>query len=138
MMITNSIEIAQTIKSSGSDIELILLGGQLVSDVPATYGELTLSEIRRFNVDLAFIGPVAVHAAEGMFSFALKEAEIASTMITQARQSVLLCDRTKLGTTSRVCFAKTRDINYMVTDNLAKSDQIEPFTKAGIEIVTDK
>ena len=138
MLITNSIEIAQTIKSSGSDIDLILLGGQIVSDVPATYGELTLSEIRRFNVDLAFIGPVAVHAEEGMFSFALKEAEIARTMISQARQNVLLCDRTKFGTTSRVRFAKTRDINYVVTDHLAKPEQIEPFTRAGVEIVTDK
>lgn len=138
MVVTNSIDIAQTIKSSGADIDLILLGGQLVSDVPATYGELTLSEIRRFNVDLAFISPVAVDAHKGAFSFALKEAEIAKTMIAQARNNVILCDRTKLGMTNRVRFAKTCDIDYLVTDRLAKPDQIEPFTVMGTKIIVDK
>ncbi len=138
MVITNSIDIAQTIKASKSDIDLILLGGQMVSDVPATYGELTLSEIKRFNVDLAFIAPVAVHADQGAFSFALKEAEIASTMIAQARESIILCDRTKLGIINRVRIAQTSDINYIVTDSLVNPDQTEPFIKAGTDIIIGK
>ena len=138
MVITNSIEIAQAIKSSGADIDLILLGGQLTSDVPATYGELTLSEIKRFKVNLAFISPVAVHAQEGFFSFALQEAEIAKAMIAQAEKNVILCDRTKLGETSRVRIAKTNRINYLVTDSLVKPEQLEPFKNTGTEIISDK
>lgn len=74
MVVTNSIDIAQTIKDAGADIELILVGGQMLSDVPATFGELTLSEIRRFKVDLAFVAPVALHADDGAFSYDLREA----------------------------------------------------------------
>ncbi len=77
------------------------------SDVPATYGELTLSEIQRFNVNLAFISPVAIHSHQGVFSYALKEAEVAKAMISQASKNVILSDHTKLGDTNRVRFAET-------------------------------
>jgi len=138
MVITNSIDIAQTIKAGGNDIELILLGGHMVSDVPATYGELTLSEISRFNVDLAFIAPVAVDAEQGAFSFALQEAEIARTMIAQARENIILCDHTKLGVSSRVCIAKANDINYIVTDEAANNEQLSLFSSTSTEVIIAK
>ncbi|MEP1768133.1 MAG: DeoR/GlpR family DNA-binding transcription regulator [Sulfitobacter sp.] len=135
MVVTNSIEIAQTISAAGSDIDLILLGGQIVSDVPATYGELTLSEIARFNVDQAFIAPVAVDAEQGAFSFELAEAEVARAMVAQASKTVLLCDRSKLGSTSRVRFCEAHQMHSLVTDDLAQPEQIAPFEAASTVIV---
>nr|WP_323783098.1 DeoR/GlpR family DNA-binding transcription regulator [Amylibacter sp.] len=135
MVVTNSIDIAQTIRAAGSDIDLILLGGQIVSDVPATYGELTLSEIARFNVDQVFIAPVAVDAVEGAFSFEFKEAEVARAMVAQARETVLLCDRSKLGETSRVRFCEPAQIDTLVTDSQARPDQIAPFETTNTTVV---
>lgn len=135
MVVTNSIEIAQIIKLSESDIDLILIGGQMLSDVPATYGELTISELRRFNFDMAFISPVALHPEKGAFSFALQEAEVAQTMIAQTKENVILCDRTKLGKTNRVRFIESTEINHLVTDNLAKEHQLEPFIQSGIKVI---
>jgi len=51
-VITNSLDIATTLQGAGKDV--LLLGGRLATDVPATVGELTLSEIRRFRADLCF------------------------------------------------------------------------------------
>ena len=48
-IITNSIEIGRLATSSGN-CETLLLGGKPHQEVPATYGELTLSEIDRFLV----------------------------------------------------------------------------------------
>ena len=135
MVVTNSIDIAQTIRAAGADIDLILLGGQIVSDVPATYGELTLSEIARFNVDQVFIAPVAVDAAQGAFSFDIKEAEVARAMVARARKTVLLCDRSKLGATSRVRFCEANQIDILVTDDLVQSEQIAPFENSTAVIV---
>lgn len=135
MVVTNSIDIAQTIKASGADIELILVGGQMLSDVPATFGEIALSEIRRFKVDLSFVAPVALHATDGAFSFDLREAEIASTMIKQASENVFLCDRTKLGTTSRIQICETSLLHTLVTDSRAQEEQIIPFRTLGTKIL---
>lgn len=135
MVVTNSIDIAQIIRAAGSDIDLILLGGQIVSDVPATYGEMTLSEIARFNVDQAFIAPVAADATKGAFSFELNEAEVARAMVAQASKTVLLCDRSKLGTTSRVRFCEPHQISTLVTDDLAQPEQVAPFEKSPTIVV---
>jgi len=135
MVVTNSIEIAQIVKVADNGIDLILLGGQIVSDVPATYGELTLSEISRFNVDQVFTAPVAASAAEGAFSHNLKEAEVARAMVARARERVILCDHSKLGETSRVRFLEGNQIDTLVTDSLAQLDQITPFQEQGTTIV---
>ncbi|MEO9648426.1 MAG: DeoR/GlpR family DNA-binding transcription regulator [Roseobacter sp.] len=135
MVVTNSIDIAQTIRAAGSDIDLILLGGQIVSDVPGTYGELTLSEIARFNVDHAFIAPVAVSAVDGAYSYEFSEAEVARAMVAQARETVLLCDRSKLGETSRVQFCTPGKISALVTDSRVARDQITPFEKGGVNVL---
>ncbi|MDG1530082.1 MAG: DeoR/GlpR family DNA-binding transcription regulator [Paracoccaceae bacterium] len=135
MVITNSIDIAQTIKAAGANIDLILLGGQIVSDVPATFGELTLSEIQRFQVDIAFVAPVAMDAQKGAFSFDLKEAEIASAMLQQANENVFLCDRTKLGITNRVRICEPNTVNTLVTDSKVLADQITPFKTQGTKVV---
>lgn len=135
MVLTNSLDIAQTIKASGADIELILLGGQMLSDVPATFGEMALAQIQRFKVDLAFVAPVAMHATEGAFSFDLREAEIARAMIKQASENVFLCDRTKLGITNRVQICETSFLHTLVTDSRAQEEQSAPFRTLGTKVL---
>lgn len=135
MVITNSIDIATTIQGAGADIELLLLGGRVVSDVPATLGELTLAEIRRFNVDIAFIAPVALHPEKGAFSFDLQEAEIASAMVEQAGETVILVDHTKLGETSRVLSCEASQIDTLVTDKNAPPDALQPFRETNMRII---
>ena len=135
MVITNSIDIATTIQGAGTDIDLLLLGGSVISDVPATLGEITLAEIRRFNVDKAFVAPVALHAEKGAFSFDLHEAEVAAAMVEQARETVILVDHTKLGNTSRVLFCETSKIDILVTDKNAAADDLQSFQDNRIRVL---
>ena len=107
-----------------------------MSDVPATFGELTLSEIRRFKVDTAFIAPVALDSAQGVFSYDLHEAEIARAMLEQANETVLLVDHTKMGQTSRVRICDMDAIDRVVTDNSTSDDILHPFRQTGIGLVT--
>ncbi|TVQ55015.1 MAG: DeoR/GlpR transcriptional regulator, partial [Rhodobacteraceae bacterium] len=110
-VVTNSIGVAQRLGDRA-----ILLGGAVTSDVPATFGELTLSEIDRFMADLTFISPVAVHPEDGAMNYALHEAEVARAMIRRSRRLVVLADRSKLDVKSRVTVCKPSEINVLVTD----------------------
>lgn len=130
-IITNSLIIATTVQGAGSDIELLLLGGRMLTDVPATYGELTLSEIRRFNADLAFVAPVAVNG-EGAYDFALHEAEVATAMIERAAQTVVLADASKLNRTSRVRYCDPDRISTLITDTSADAGTLETLASCGI------
>ncbi|MGB8622039.1 MAG: DeoR/GlpR family DNA-binding transcription regulator [Paracoccaceae bacterium] len=134
-VITNSIDIATTIQTSGNKIELLLLGGAVVSDVPATYGELTLSEIRRFHADLAFVAPVALDGEKGAFDFDLHEAAVAGAMIDQSGEAVLLVDHTKLGQTSRVKYCDPAQIDVLVTDKSAPEAALQAFRDRGTRVI---
>ncbi len=126
-VITNSIEIARTIHGAGARLNLLLLGGAIVSDVPATYGELTLSEIRQFHADLAFVAPVALDAEKGAFDYELHEAAVATAMVEQSEQAVILVDHTKLGRTSRVKCCDLGQADLVVTDKHAPESAVAPF-----------
>ncbi|WP_296762530.1 DeoR/GlpR family DNA-binding transcription regulator [Sediminimonas sp.] len=134
-VITNSIDIATTIQSVGTKIDLLLLGGGIISDVPATFGELTLTEIRRFHVDLTFVAPVALDGEKGAFDFDLHEAAVAGAMMEQANETVLLVDHTKLGQISRVKYCDPDQIDVLVTDKFAPDAVLRPFQGRGTKVI---
>lgn len=116
--ITNSIEIAQM--ASGSNArEVLLLGGRPHKDVPATYGELTLSEIDRFHADFAVLSPVGLHPTRGASYYELHEAEVARAMIRRSARCIMLCHSPKIGVESRVAVCRPEEIDHIVTDELA-------------------
>lgn len=132
-VITNSLDVATTLQGAGK--EALLLGGRMLADVPATVGELTLSEIRRFSVDLCFSAPVAVHPVKGAFFYDLQEAEIAIAMASQSSRSIILADQSKLGETSRVRSWEPGEIGTLVTNKAATTEQIAAFRKAGVNVM---
>lgn len=132
-VITNSLDIAMTLQGAGK--EVLMLGGRMATDVPATVGELTLSEIRRFRADLCFCAPVAVHPTKGAFFYDLQEAEIAMAMLAQSRESIILADHKKLGETSRVQSWEINEVGTLVTNRGARSEHIEAFRHAGVKLL---
>ncbi|ANT62467.1 DeoR family transcriptional regulator [Salipiger sp. CCB-MM3] len=114
-VITNSIEIAQVL-AARSGIDMLLLGGKPHGDVPATFGELTLSEIDRFLADYAVISPVGIDPSRGATDYELHEAEVARKMIRCARRCMMLCVSSKIGTESRVAICRTGEIDQLITD----------------------
>lgn len=132
-VITNSIDVATTLQAAGLDV--VLLGGRIAADVPATVGELTLSEIRRFEVDVCFSAPVALHPAKGAFFYDLQEAEISLAMAAQSKRNVVLAHHTKLGATSRVRGWKTDQIGALVTNRGASEDMLDQFRAANMTVV---
>ena len=132
MIVTNSVDIMTTAHHSNHNAEVLLLGGRVVSDVPATYGEITLSEISRFNADVVVLSPVALHSTQGATDFDIHEAEVARAMIAQAHKVVMLADHSKLETTSRVHYCQTDQINVLVTSVGAETADLDALRKNGV------
>lgn len=118
-VITNSCDVAQMIRG-----DALLLGGRIVSDVPATFGELTLWEIERFMADFAFVSPTAVSPRYGPMYYELHESEVARAMCRNAQKVAVLADGGKLGGTSRVAGDRRASIDYLVTDSRASDEAL--------------
>lgn len=108
-VVTNSLDIAQRLGQRA-----VLLSGRVSTDVPASFGELTVSGIDRFLADFAFISPVGVHSINGVMNYALNEAEVARAMLRRADRLVVLADSSKLGRTSRVKVCDLAEIDFLV------------------------
>ena len=134
-VITNSIDVAIIMKHSRQENETLLLGGRMHTDVPATYGELTLSELSRFNADVAIISPVALHPDLGASNYALHEAEVAKLMIAKSGNLILLADESKINTTSKVQFCDTADIDTLVTNAKPEAEIFKALSSSINKIV---
>jgi len=132
MIVTNSVDIMTTAHLSGHAPQILLLGGRVVSDVPGTYGELTLSEIARFNADVAVVSPVALHSRQGATDYDVHEAEVARAMIANAHRVMMLADHSKLETTSRVHYCDPNQIDILVTSAGAEAEDLEALRKNGV------
>ena len=134
-VITNSVDVAAALGRT-SGLEVLLLGGRMESDVPATYGEQTVAEISRHRVDMALISPVSLDAEHGAMDYVWHEATVARAMLHNARTRVLLVDANKLGVSSRVQICGCNEIDVLVTDAQASQAQLQALRDAGVrEIV---
>mgnify|MGYP002348634674 CR=1 FL=1 len=120
-IISNALEIAR-ITAPIDSCDTLLLGGRPHSDVPATYGEMTLAEIDRFLADFAVISPVGMHPTRGATDYEIHEAEVARTMMRRARACIMLCHADKIGIESRVTICRPDEIDHLVTDSRAPVD----------------
>jgi len=101
--------------------EIILLGGR-VQQRPQTQGDLVISEIYRYQADVALLSPVGIDPQHGASSFYSEEANIAQAMVKQAKQSFILADQSKLGIVSRVRYAQSHEVSMLISNQEAKSE----------------
>ncbi|HYP71684.1 MAG TPA: DeoR/GlpR family DNA-binding transcription regulator [Variovorax sp.] len=122
-VITNGLDVARTLNKDERfrlANEVILLGGRLQTEVPATSGDLTIAEIQRYSADVALLSPVGICASHGASSFERSEAEVARAMVASARRCVILADHGKIGQRSRIAYASLAAIDTVVTDSGAR------------------
>lgn len=130
-IVTNSIELAMTVRKINPAIDVVLLGGSIGTDVPATYGEMTLRQLRHFHADIALVSPVGIDPGVGVSYYDLAEAELAGQMLENARQKVVIADASKLGVVSRAIVSDCKEIDVLVTDE----SETSAYTEAGLRRV---
>jgi DeoR/GlpR family transcriptional regulator of sugar metabolism len=131
-VITNSLQVATCRQAMRPQDETILLGGRLLSAVPATYGDATVAEIVRYAADIAILSAVGVSAALGATNYLTHEAEVARAMVARSRRTMLLADHSKIGAESRVQFCPCSRIDVLVTDEAADAAVLAALRAAGV------
>ena len=130
-IVTNSVNIASAL-AGNSALDVVLLGGRISAELPATYGEQTLAEIGRYRLDMAIVSPVGLDARAGAMDYLGHEAAVARAMLEHARRRVVLADRSKLGRTSRVQICPTGAVDLLVTDAPRGDAALAPLEAGGV------
>ena len=87
------------------------------------------------RADVAFIGTNALTIDHGLSTADAQEAAVKSSMVTNARKVVVLCDSTKLGNDYLVSFAPLDAIDIVVTDTDAPESFVSELRERGIKVV---
>ena len=133
-IITNSVGIASDL-AGNPGLDVVLLGGRIAQEMPATYGDQTVAEIGRYHLDLAIVSPVALDARAGAMDYLWHEAAVARAMLEHARQRILLADRSKLGQTSRMQICAASAVDVLVTDAAASELIVRQLEAGGVKSV---
>lgn len=113
-VITNMIEVLN-ILSHCSHITLVFIGGQINKDGDGFCDSLSLSMIRLFKIDKAFIGVVGVDYEHGQLStYHIDDGCMKKAILEQSRMSYAMCEERKLLEEGNYVFASLNDINGLI------------------------
>jgi DeoR family fructose operon transcriptional repressor len=133
-VLTHSVPIAARLASHPT-IELVLLPGRVRSTTQAAVGAETVEALSRLRPDVAFVGTNGISAGHGLSTPDHSEAAVKRAIVTRARRVVLLADADKLGQEHLVRFADLDEVDVLVTDSRATSEDLAPLEAAGAKVV---
>ena len=134
-VITNDIKIAAELMDS--NLEVIVLGGQLQKDVGALFGSIANATLSNMHVDLLFLGANAVHSSFGITTPTIEKAALKRAMNKTAERTILVTDSSKFNQKafSKVC--GLGDITTIITDSNLPNEYIEEYDEY-VDIVLAK
>lgn len=130
-VITNSLPVVYEL--SNTEVSINLIGGELDNKRQAIHGQIATEHIRRYRADKAFLGVDGISIENGLSAASEKEAEITIAMSSNAQQTYLLCDSSKLGKDKYLKFASLSIVNVLVTNEV--SEQLRPYQDLGIKVL---
>ena len=132
-VVTNTVNIAMEL-SNRPDLSIFVTGGFMHAGWFSLVGPVAAQAMRGIFVDRVFIGASGVHAEHGITAFHPDEAGFNSVMVKQARQKIVVADRSKLGKVATHLFCPIEDADILITDAGATDSDIAPFLARGMEV----
>ena len=131
-IITNALNIAAEL--SGSDLEVILIGGNLRKNSFSLVGPLAEDTLRRLNADILFLGVDGFDVEHGLSTPNLLEARVNRAMMDVAKTTVAVCDSSKFGKRSLSLIAPPTTIQRVITDKGIRKSDLGALKKSGVEV----
>jgi DeoR family transcriptional regulator of aga operon len=132
-VVTNTVNVAMEL-CHREDLAVYVTGGYLRGGWFSLVGAPAAAGAREVFLDKVFVGVNAIDAERGLTCLHPEEAAINRALIGQARERIVVADRSKLGRVVRCLICPTREVHVLITDQDASDDEIRPFLEKGIEV----
>ncbi|RYH09639.1 DeoR/GlpR family DNA-binding transcription regulator [Tropicimonas sp. IMCC6043] len=133
-VITNSLGIAQRLGEQPAGHRLYLLGGAYGADNSQTLGASVIEQIERFQADHAILTVSALDAEAGAMDADFDEAQIARSMIEQARNAVVLAHSKKFGHRAAFRVCRLAKIDVLVSEMPPGGQLADALKAAGVRV----
>lgn len=109
-IITNDITICSLFMNS--DINVIVLGGQMQNNTGSVLGSLTYDIVTKLNADLFFLGAHAIDEEFGITAPSIDKANLKAAMIKASKETILVADKSKF---NKKTLYKVTDVEQIST-----------------------
>ena len=131
-VITNSLDVMNTLAEE-SGISLVSLGGNYRKEAGSFLGPVPIESLKNFRIETCFLGTTGI-LSRGIFSSQnIMESQLKQQVLTVSGRRVILSDSSKLGNSAFSIFARTSDIDILITDT--KFTEPDSMTRLGLEIL---
>lgn len=113
-IVSNSISMASEL-GQYEQLQVLIPSGRIYAGHDAILGMQTLSSLEGFYFDVAFFSCKSIDH-NGVYEAEYEQALIKKSMLKQARRSILLCDSSKIGSSSFFNYAKVADFDVIISD----------------------
>jgi DeoR family transcriptional regulator, aga operon transcriptional repressor len=134
-VVTNALNIANEL-TVRPHVKIVVVGGVARPRSYELIGPLANQFVEGLTLDVMFLAVDALSVEDGAAAAHEGEAQINASMVARARRVVAVADSSKLGTRAfcRICDAS--QIDLLITDSGADSEQLAAFTTAGVDVQT--
>jgi DeoR family glycerol-3-phosphate regulon repressor len=112
-VITNSSDIARILATSKT-AQVYLLGGTYHADNHQSIGPMAISQLKNFRSRRAVLTIGGIHPQAGITDFSCEEALIAQTMSSQAEQTIIVADSSKLNLIAPFAVCSLAQTDYFI------------------------
>lgn len=133
-IVTNSVPVMLELQEWSAN-NLNLLGGILLPEYQATVGPQTIENLRRIQVDKAFIGCDGLTLSHGLTTPHMLVADVGRAMVEVAREVIVVADSSKLGRVGFTQIVPLNLIHVLITDPQAPPELIDSIKAIGIKVI---
>ncbi|HHT73402.1 MAG TPA: DeoR/GlpR transcriptional regulator [Firmicutes bacterium] len=135
IVITNAVNILQTVIANPRIDTIIVTGGQFRQGIYSLVGPETEEQLQRYRVDKLFLGVSGVSLDFGLTCPNRIEAQVKMKMIEAARQVILLVDHSKFDKVSLVSIAPVSRVDLIITDWNIRPELQRSLESAGVRVL---
>jgi DeoR/GlpR family transcriptional regulator of sugar metabolism len=132
-VITNSMPVAAAL-TSRRDIMLVVIGGSVSSEVGGCIGARSIAELRRFRIDLCFLGACAISVEHGLAGFDMADVDFKRSLLDVSETAALMVTNAKLETAAPFCIGSLSDVAHLVVEYDAPPPIVSALRATGAAI----
>ena len=133
-VVTNTVNVAMEL-SKRKDLDIFVTGGHLRGDWFSLVGPTAVNSLQQMLIHTLFVGADCIDGAWGASCLSADEANLNAAMVKLSRRRIAVVDSSKFGKIAGWRICETSDLHMLITDVKATDEMIEPFRRAGVEVL---
>ena len=137
VIVTNSLTVADGALQH-KDMSAIMLGGELIHMANCSSGTVAEEQLKRYKLDIAFLGAAAVGTDGKMYDGYSPEARLKGTIFDVSKRICLLIDSSKFNCYDLHEFGSLSQVHAVITDCNIGKDALALLERYNLEIIIAK